>query len=200
MRKLLFVALIATSLPFLSYSQNRVFSSQKINRTSQGGSFQVACSQSYAIACYKGYMRAFVTKKLALGEYETLALGGSVKVVFGSVGEETSVELVVNNAAFTNLAVNLKNFIESEILKDEFRRQKKVFEGITNRMTAVEAENVFLKRKIERLKADIANCETRIIVNHGALVKYDELSDEQKGLLNDLQSQIDDLLKDLPTK
>ena len=200
MRKLHIIAAIV-ALPFLLAAQSsRIFSDKKTTPTTEGGSFTVQCSQSYAMSCYQDYMRSFKTKKISKNELVTDALGGTVKAVFGVGRTEVSVDVVVTDAAFPSLAFNLKNYIDAELLRDTFRQQKRILDGLVSRKAATEKDNVNLERKIERLRIDIANAETKIILNNGAIIKYTANINQQKGLVDNIQSQIDDLLQALPTK
>ena len=212
MRKLTIVlAFIAAFTPLSIVAQqtakgtSRIFAPQQpkfetAKATAQGGSFQVPCKASFAIDCYKQYFKAFKTKKLNNTDFVTTALGGTNNATITGNATETTVDLTVSNAAFPDLTTKLRSFIQVELLRDTFSAQKRVLEGMVNRKAKTEAENVWLERRIERLKADIANAENKIQLNVGAIMKYEDMIETQKGLVSDIQAQIDELINALPTK
>lgn len=208
MKKLRLVVALATLFSFALCAQNpsnnRVFApNQKTynnNVQTVGGTFEVNCKPSFAASCYQDYMKGFKTKRQGRTDFITEGLGGSVRATITGSDNTTYVELVVTNAAFPDLTKKLSNYINASILQDTFRRQKNILDGMVSRKANCEKDNVNLTKKIERLKVEIANCETKIMFNSGAIEKYAELIEEQKGYVAQIQSQIDELLADMPNK
>lgn len=213
MRKLLIIAALAATAHSAQAQQtpkspsivespsmgrgSRIFAPQQApfeaaKAQAQGGSFTVNCSQSFAAGCFKDYLRTFKVKKEG-GVMIAQCFGGTVSmsVAQASEGEATTVEITIQNAAFS--VTEFRNFVQAEILRGQFRDQKRILEQMNNRKARTEAENVLLERRIERLKIDIANAENKIQLNDIAIQKYETMMSEQQGVLSEIQAQIDEL-------
>lgn len=187
-------------LPSLLCAQyERVYSPERYQTAksiAQGGSFTVNCTASDAIEISKQYFRAFKTKRLDKTTIAVMGMGGTVTIVFTESEKFTTVDIEVQDAAFSDLTIKLRNYMNVEILRGVFRHQKNTLDGMIDRHARTEGEKVWLLRKIEKLKSEIANCETRIQSDDAALQKYETMIADQKGYLAQIQKQIDDLLLD----
>lgn len=194
---LLIVAMLLAAVALIA--QNRIFQNQKITKVSEGGTFEVKCKQGFAVSCYKSYMKGFKTKKINATDYLTEGLGGTVTTTITGNNEFTTVEVVVNGAAFPNLAMNLKNHIDRELLQDTLNYETRRLNDMAARKAALEKDNAFQLKKIENDKADIANRETKIQLNTSAIEKYNQAIIQQEGLVSEIQSKVDDITH-LPIK
>ena len=179
-----------------------VFDDYRNSKVTEGGSFELNCSVDFAVATYKEIFKRFPTKRTNKTDYVTTCFGGTVKAIITGTRTSCVVETLVEGAALPKLNERIRLTIMAKMNIDSMQIQINALEGMNSRLAKLQRRNVSLEKKVEQLKAEIANCKAEHESNDIAIDRYENaLIPAQKSTVNFYKQKVDaiqDELSDLP--